>query len=143
MGLFNRKTTKISTNKNPNKSSKNLSGTTKINYEKRRDEALKLNQKVKEITKKQEENINRYEKITKTKEYQQNQQRRKSCDNAFVKMDEKYSQKEHEAYSRYYNHIHNDFDVENSKVRYTNKKYKDGFMDENYIKDLYDSKIKK
>lgn len=46
---------------------------------------------------------------------------------------------ESQLYSKYYNLLHNNFDIEKCRANadYTDRKYKDGFCDKKYVNDLF------
>lgn len=109
-------------------------------YSRSHAQALKLKQNMDSIEKQHELHIAQQEKFEKTKEYRQN---KKANDEAFLKREKVFEAQENKAYEQYYKHMHKDFDINNSRIYFTNKKYKEGFADEKYINDLYKDKHKK
>lgn len=103
-------------------------------YNKSHEQALKLKREMDTIYKQHELHIANQEKFEKTKEYKQN---KKSYDDAFLKREKVFEAQENKAYTDYYRHMHKNFDIANSRIYFTNKKYKNGFVDEKYINDLY------
>lgn len=104
-------------------------------YNKSHEKALKLKREMDSIYKQHELHIEYQEKFEKTKDYALN---KKANDEAFLKCEKVFDELEDKAYEKYYNHMHNNFDIKNSPIHFTDqKKYKDGFIDEKYINDLY------
>lgn len=68
--------------------------------------------------------------------------KRQAFDKFFKEENALFAEKEDDAYRKYYNHMHKDFNnIENHPaVDFT--KYKDKFLDEKFIKDIYKDKIK-
>lgn len=53
-----------------------------------------------------------------------------------------FNTKEDKLYREYYDLMNKEFDVNKSKIKFTDKKYKDKFMDEKYINDMFKAKTK-
>lgn len=102
----------------------------------RRMQALKLKKEMDNIEKAHKKHIDNFE----AKEKLYTPQQRVRANKAFVKMEEKYAELEDEAYKKYYNHMHKDFNPDKTKTDFRSKKYKEGFCDKQYIEDMYTEK---
>lgn len=108
-------------------------------YNQRHQQALNLKDKMEKSEKEHLNHINNFEK---SQSKAKTPQDKKRMNDAFWRMEKKYEAKENELYTKFYNHMHKDFDVKNSKIQFTNKKYKDGFVDKKYINDMYRNKVR-
>lgn len=67
---------------------------------------------------------------------------KKTNDNFFDRMNKELDKKADNAYDRFYHHMHKDLKPNTSPVRFNNTfKYKDGFVDPQYVRDVYDHEI--
>ena len=107
-------------------------------YNERHQKALYLKNQLDIVQAKQMAHIHEFEGRTKGLTPDQ----RKRATEAFERVQKKYNERESSAYSQYYNHMHEDFDIKGSKISYADKKYKNGFTDEKYINDMYRKQAK-
>lgn len=108
-------------------------------FSKRHQKALQLRQKMEELEKYHLKHIEHNEKASKTKLYKGN---KTLNDQQFLQREKQIEAKENALYTEYYNHMNKDFDCNNAKISFANKKYKDGFVDEKYINDMYKQQAK-
>ena len=66
----------------------------------------------------------------------------KARDSMFRRRNNRFETLEDKAYSKYYKHMHKDFDVKGSPISFTSGKYKEKFCDVQYINDMYNHKKK-
>lgn len=108
-------------------------------YGKSHERALELKRESDRVYKEHKDFLTRAEKMEKNAK---TPTEKKVFKKVFRETDRAFNKKENEADKKYYNHIHNNFDLEKVKTRYTDKKYKEHFCDEKYINDLYKEKAK-
>lgn len=107
----------------------------------RKAEALAIHKEMQNVEKQHRNFLNNWENISKNRKVLG---KRKIADNYFEKQEKEFDKKESELYAKFYRHMHKDFNVDKSPITYTDtKKYKDGFCDERYIKDMYSHKLEK
>lgn len=106
----------------------------------RKNEALKILKQMQKVDKQQERVINAWDSAG-----QKNKQsgRRKVNDNFYAKLNKQLEKEEEMLYDKYYKHIYKDFNPNKSRVNFCDRKYKNGFVDEMYVNDLYNSKLEK
>ena len=107
-------------------------------YSKSHERALQLKHQMDSIDKQHKLHIRLQEKNEKTKSYLIN---KKANDNSFWKREKVFEAQENVAYEKYYRYMHKNFDIKNSAINYLD--YKDGFVDEKYINDLFKNKHEK
>ena len=102
----------------------------------RKNQALKLLKQMNKVDKQQERVINEWNGVE-----QKNKQagRRKINDNFYSKLSHQLEKQSGELYSKYYHHVNKDVNPNKSSVNFLN--YKDKFMDEKYINDIYNEKL--
>ena len=101
----------------------------------RHEQALNLKQQMDEINKQHHKHINDFLEFSKTANYKKD---RIKHDRKFAKEEKALEIKEDKAYEKYYNHMHKDFDINNSSIDFT--KYPEKFIDKKYINDMYKAK---
>lgn len=83
--------------------------------------------------------INRFDnKLTELQKKKCSQGDIKRAEDAFLKMEEKYDARDNVAYRAYYDHMHKEFS--NKKISENLKNYNDGFVDKQFVDDLYKEK---
>lgn len=102
----------------------------------RKNQALKLLKQMDKVAKQQERVINEWQdSMRKNKQAG----RRKINDNFYSKLNAQLDKQNDELYSKYYHHVNKDVNPNKSSVNFLN--YKDRFMDEKYINDIYNEKL--
>ncbi len=102
----------------------------------RKNQALKLLKQMDKVNKQQERVINEWQdSMRKNKQAG----RRKINDNFYSKLNAQLDKQNDELYSKYYHHVNKDVNPNKSSVNFLN--YKDRFMDEKYINDIYNEKL--
>ena len=101
--------------------------------------ALKLKE---QMDKSEKEHLNHINSFEKNQSKAKTPQDKKRMNDAFSRMEKKYDAKDNELYFKFYNHMYKDFDIKNSEIQFTDKKYKDGFIDKKYINDMYRNKAR-
>ena len=107
------------------------------NLEKNRREALRLKREMDEISAQHHNFLNIAEAESKRR---RNMGQAKAYDSMFKKRNDRFEALEDKAYERYYNHMHSEFDINNSPIDFLSAKYRDKFCDRKYINDLYNLK---
>lgn len=102
----------------------------------RKNQALKLLKQMDKVNKQQERVINEWQdSMRKNKQAG----RRKINDNFYSKLNAQLDKQNDELYSKYYQHVNKDVNPNKSSVNFLN--YKNRFMDEKYINDIYNEKL--
>ena len=102
----------------------------------RKNQALKLLKQMDKVAKQQDRVINEWQdSMRKNKQAG----RRKINDNFYSKLNAQLDKQNDELYSKYYHHVNKDVNPNKSSVNFLN--YKDRFMDEKYINDIYNEKL--
>lgn len=109
------------------------------NLEKKRREALKLKREMDEIT---AQHLNFLSIAEAEEKRRRNMGQAKAKDSMFKKRNDRFDELENKAYENYYNHMHSEFDINNSQIDFLSPKYKDKFCDTKYINDMYNLKKK-
>lgn len=102
----------------------------------RKNEALKLLKQMNKVDKQQERVIDELMKVE-----QKNKQagRRNINDNFYSKLNAQLDKQSDELYAKFYRHVNKYVKPNKSSVNFIN--YKDKFMDERYINDIYNEKL--
>ncbi len=103
----------------------------------RHEQALKLKKQMDEIEKQHLKHINDFIEFSKTADYKKDKIKH---NRNFAKEEKALEIKEDNAYEKYYNHMHKDFDIKNSSIDFT--KYPEKFVDKKYINDMYKAKAR-
>lgn len=103
-------------------------------YSKEQEKALHLLHKLNIIAKKHNEFIDKEIKFEKTKAYKTNEAINKA---RFAKLNKSYDYKESMAYNEYYNFMHKHLKITNEFLKYKNK-----FIDEKFVNDMFKAKAK-
>ncbi|MBR5434786.1 MAG: hypothetical protein IK117_10175 [Bacteroidales bacterium] len=106
-----------------------------------RKKALVLQRKLSDINERQEKFMNSFESESKINQFRAN---RVANDKNRWKTFKKLTDEENRAYKEYKTHMQKEFkrDIEKSSVHYSDRKYKKGFADREYVMDMYKLKLK-
>jgi hypothetical protein len=106
-----------------------------------RKKALVLQRKLSDINERQEKFMNSFESESKINQFRAN---RVANDKNRWKTFKKLTDEENRAYKEYKTHMLKEFkrDIEKSSVHYSDRKYKKGFADREYVMDMYKLKLK-
>lgn len=106
----------------------------------RKTEALALQRQMQSLNNQHTELVNNWEK---TVANQKKLGKRRVDESYFVKQDKILNKREDELYNQYYHHMNKDFNINKSSISFADIKYKNGFGDSEYIKDIYNHEIAK
>lgn len=106
---------------------------------KKHERAIKLKRDLDKVTREHETFLNNLEKA----EFKTKSPTSRKAWGKFLEAGEtEFNAKEDKLYQEYYDLMNKEFDVNKSKIKFTDKKYKDKFMDEKYINDMFKAKTK-